>query len=405
MSKLYDVAVVGAGPGGSAAAHYLAQSGLDVLLLDKAEFPRDKTCGDGLTPRAIAVLEDMGVMDELNTVGWRIHGLELHAAGGNVMTASIPKQDGYPNYLMITPRLTLDDVIRRRAVASGAQFHSRVKVRDVAREDGQVVVRGDHLGRSASYRARVAVLSMGANMRMLRRMGILTYRPRLILAARAYYEGMDGLSDRVQAHFENVPLPGYGWVFPLSENAANVGVGFWPSKWPWFQQPSSARVAMDSFLQNGKLKAMMNGAKATSEIKSYPLRIDFASAATYGERVLLVGEAAGLVSPLTGEGIDFALESGKLAAEFLGETLKGGDLSRQRLAGYDKLLRSRFQRLFVFLGRVRQLYINPFLMTRAVRAANRFPALKETLVNVMMGHQEAAEMVNFNTIRKVILGA
>jgi len=401
---MHDVVIVGAGPGGSAAAYYLARQGLDVLLLDKSDFPRDKTCGDGLTPRALYVLEDMGVLEEVAGFAWRINGLELHAARGEVMRAPIPEKDGYPNHLLIAPRLRLDDTIRRRALAAGASFHGSVRVTGVERENGHVVVRGIQGGKSRAYPGRVVILAVGANLRLLQRLGLLKRTPRMILAARAYYEGMNGLTDRVQAHFENVPLPGYGWVFPLSETSANVGVGFWQSRVPWRKLPASGGVAMNDFLCNGKLRAMMNGAEAVGPVKGFPLRIDFASAPTYSDGVLLVGEAAGLVSPLTGEGIDFALESGKMAAEFLLGAFQRGDLSTRVLAGYDKLLRDRFQRLFLFLGYIRSLYLNPLLMDRAIKAAERFDDLKGMLVNVMMSHQEAADMIKFSTLRKVLLG-
>jgi flavin-dependent dehydrogenase len=138
-----------------------------------------------------------------------------------------------------------------------------------------------------------------------------------------------------------------------------------------------------------------------SPIKGYPLRVDFASAPTFGDRILLVGEAAGLVSPLTGEGIDFALESGQLAAGWIANALKSPHFD---LGSYDALLRTHFQHLFVFLARLRQVYINPFLMNRTVAATEKFPELKELLVKIMMGEEDAARLLNLTSIRKIVLG-
>jgi geranylgeranyl reductase family protein len=402
MENVYDVIIVGSGPGGSATAHYLSAHGLKVLLLDKADFPRDKTCGDGLTPRAVGVLDDMGILPEAKQLGWRINGLELHAARGEVMVSPIPKNGASPDYLLIVPRFRLDDLIRQRAVASGAEFRSPVRVRGVEQNEDHVLVRGDSKGQSVAFKGHLAVLAVGANLRLLLDMGILKTMPRTILAARAYYEGMAGLADRVQAHFDKVPLPGYGWVFPLSETSANVGVGYWPSRMPWARFSGSARSAMSGFLQNPKVNAMMADAAPVGPVRGYPLRIDFASAPTYDHRVLLVGESAGLVSPLTGEGIDFALESGKLAARFLRGTFESGDFSLPSLAVYDQVLRDHFQRLFVFLEYLRRLYINPFLMSRAVRATETNPDLKSDLVNILMGHQDAADMVTLKTFFQVV---
>ncbi|MBN2500172.1 MAG: geranylgeranyl reductase family protein [Anaerolineales bacterium] len=402
---MHDVVIVGAGPGGSAAAYYLAKQGLDVLLLDKAEFPRDKTCGDGLTPRALKVLEDMNLLAELQEVGWRINGVELHAAHGSIMKAPIPKENGYLDQLLIVPRLKLDDRIRQRALSAGVSFHSPVRVRGVEQEDGHVCIRGDHNGKPAKYEARLAIMAVGANMGMLSQLGILNYKPKTILAARGYYEGVSGLSDRVQAHFQDVPLPGYAWVFPISETAANIGIGFWKTDLPWRKQPPSARAALKLWIdQNAKIKAMLAGAEPLGPIRGYPLRVDFPTAPTYQGRILLVGEAAGLVSPLTGEGIDFALESSRLAGGYISEMFAAGDFSAARLAGYDKMLRDHFQRVFVFLTYLRRVYINPLLMSRAVKATNKFPELKDTLTNILMGHEDAASMITFSAFRKVVFG-
>src|SRR5439155_4138017 len=155
MSEIHDIVIVGAGPGGSSAAHYLAKRGLDVLLLDKADFPRDKTCGDGLTPRALAVLDDMGILGELLRAGWRINGLEIVAPRGHSVGATIPQSAARPGYALVVPRLILDNIIRERALASGAAFQSPVRVTGITPESQGVVVTGEHGGRPLSVRGRI----------------------------------------------------------------------------------------------------------------------------------------------------------------------------------------------------------------------------------------------------------
>ena len=185
MSDLYDVAVVGAGPGGSAAAHYLAQQGRAVLLLDKSDFPRDKTCGDGLTPRALDVLRDMGILEDAERAGFRINGLELYAKGVDTMFAEIPKHPVYPDHLLIVPRFKLDDLIRRRAVESGAHFESPVRVGNLQYEQDHVLLLAEQDGKAITYKAKVAILAIGANMSLLRDIGLLKRLPRTIVAVRA----------------------------------------------------------------------------------------------------------------------------------------------------------------------------------------------------------------------------
>lgn len=403
MSHIYDVAIIGAGPGGSAAAYYLGKAGLDVLLLDKSEFPRDKTCGDGLTPRALHVLADMDALDEAQAAGFQANGLELHAKSGAVLKARIPQHPEFPNHLLIVPRLKLDDIVRRRALAGGAHFESPVRVRGLSTGADGVEVRAELGGQGVTYQARVAILAIGANMRLLQDVGLLRHTPSPILAARVYYENVQGLNDMVQAHFAGVPLPGYGWVFPISETAANIGIGYWRSPIFLRKPPSSARSSLEIFLNSPKMKSMLKNAKAIGPVKSYPLRTDFTQVRAAAERIMLVGESAGLVSPLTGEGIDFALESGQLAAGFLKGLFERGDFSRQAFGEYDELLHNHFQSIFRFLGYVREFYVNPVLMDRVIKIAEKRAELKQMLVGVLMSQMHPAELLRLRTVRAVLL--
>lgn len=398
----HDVAIVGAGPGGSAAAYYLARQGLDVLLLDKADFPRDKTCGDGLTPRALGVLNDMGILDDVAQAGCRVQGVDIFAPKGHSVTVPIPPKAGLPGYSLIVPRLVLDNAIREQAVASGARFEGPIHVTDVEEDSTRVVVKGERRGRPVSFRARVAIIATGASVKLLLRMGILKQPPPMMLAARAYFEGVTGLTDHIHIRFDGVPLPGYGWIFPLSDSSANVGAGFFPVGPFAHRMPDTPREAFDGFVQSPPLQRMLARARRTGPIKGYPLRVDFAAAPTYGERTLLVGEAAGLVNPLTGEGIDYALETGRLAAGHLGQVFARGDLSRQDLEAYDHMLRQRFQSLFHFCNRMRDLYLNRLLLNRMVSAAARRSDLTMLLTNIVLGNEDAAEGASLRTVLKVI---
>ncbi len=154
MSKSYDAIIVGAGPAGSATAYYLAQQGFDVLLLDRFDFPRDKTCGDALTPRALAILDHMGLLDRLQEVGYQTNATTIYAPNGQSIISPFPTVGNNLNYTLIVPRLVLDHIIYERALASGATF-CRVRVKAVAREGAGVVVRGESEGQTASFKARL----------------------------------------------------------------------------------------------------------------------------------------------------------------------------------------------------------------------------------------------------------
>ncbi len=396
---MHDVIVVGAGPGGAAAAHYLAARGLDVVLLDKAAFPREKTCGDGLTPRAVGVLDDMGLLPELLPAGRAITGAEIVAPDRSRTVAPIPSPHGLPPMLVV-PRLVLDDAIRGRAVRSGAQFEGRVTVTAIDRNGGGVIVHGErdrgdrdnrkHDPQPVSFHARMAMVATGASTALLVRVGLLPAVPRMMLAARTYIEGMAQPADHIQIRFDGVPLPGYGWIFPVSASSSNVGAGYFPAPRVARRMPPNPTAAFERFVASPPLAAAINGARRTGPVKGYPLRVDFPTFPASGDRVLLVGEAAGLVNPLTGEGIDYALESAQIAAEHADRMLAPGNLSRAECEAYDRALRARFERLFVFCRRVRDRLLNPRLLSHLVRVASKRSDLQALLVDIVLGNREVS---------------
>jgi geranylgeranyl reductase family protein len=390
MRQAWDVAVIGAGPAGSAAAHYLAQRGLAVTLLDRCAFPRDKTCGDGLTPRAVAALHAIGVLPELLRAGQPIAGVDIFAPDGYPTAASIPCSSAAPVPMLVVPRLALDDAVRRRAVASGARFQGSLLVDALEPAGDGVVVKGRGPDGPVAIAARAAVVATGAAAALVASLGLAPEAPRLMLAARAYYHGIAGGTSRIQIRFDHAPLPGYGWVFPTSADSANVGVGYFPAACPPRKRPP-ARRALERFAASPPLARLMHGARRDGPIRGYPLRTHFPEAPTSRDRILLAGEAAGLVNPLTGEGIDYALESGQIAADALARAFAAAALLSGPLHDYDRALRARFERLFLFCRRVRDASLRPAVLNRLVRVASRRDDLQRLLVDLVLGNREIAE--------------
>jgi geranylgeranyl reductase family protein len=374
---VHDAVVVGAGPGGSATAHFLSSRGLDVLLLDRAEFPRDKTCGDGLTPRALRVLDHMGILDDVSRLACSVEGYEVVAPNGRSTTAAITASHG----AMVVPRMVLDDLILRRAVSSGVRFEGGVTVSHVTPTAQGARVEAQN---GQSFDGRVAIVATGAATGVLNRSGILKHRPRGLLAARAYFEDIEhDVARQFQLRFDGVPMPGYGWVFPTEPRAANVGVGFLPGARP----STTATKALHHFIHQPALELLLRGGQQTGPVKGYPIRVDFLSSPTFAERTLLVGEAAGLVNPLTGEGIDYALESGLIAANHIVKGLRT-EFHDAWETEYDGLLRQRFEKIFRFSEWIRDWYCKPLLLNVLVPLANRRPELRQLLASIVLGERE-----------------
>ena len=398
MNQMYDVAVIGAGPGGAAAATYLSLSGLKTVLLDKAEFPRDKTCGDGLSPRALAVLQDMGLLEHIQQVGYRITHMGLAAPSGDSFSEPIPQLEAAPPYATIVPRLTLDNIIREQAEQAGAEFR-RATVKDIERGNGPVTVRAN----GDTVQARMAVIATGASTGLLETTGILKDFPPPAVAARAYFEEMAPIPPAVQFYFEGIPLPGYGWIFPLSETAANIGAGV-VGRQIKEKRASSPRTVMEAFMASRPLQPILKAARQIGPIKGYPLRMDFATAPTFGERILLVGEAAGLVNPITGEGIDYALESGRMAAHHLIEMFRTGDFSPAQHQRYDQKLRAHFQKLFIFSMHARQLCLNRPVLNWLAKPSGPQMRLRRLVINIAIGNQATIDQFSWRQVIKLLLG-
>ena len=186
-----------------------------------------------------------------------------------------------------------------------------------------------------------------------------------------------------ELRFDGVPMPGYGWVFPVGARSANLGVGFLPRR----GQRETAAAAFEQFVQGPATRQLLEGARQRGPLKGYPIRVDFLRAPTFGPNTLLAGEAAGLVNPLTGEGIDYALESGQVAAEHVVRGLISG-VHHTWLTDYDRLLRSRFEKIFRFSEWIRDWYCKPLVLNLLVPLANRRPELRQLLANTVLGERE-----------------
>lgn len=383
---MQDIIIIGAGPAGSTAARLLKQQGVDVTLVDRATFPRDKTCGDGLTPRAVGMLEKLGVIETFSETGKRIENARVVAPNSTgILDVPMPAPRKTPPYLYTIPRLTLDDALLQHAIADGVPFLGQFNVLDVnISADGAEVI-GKQNGEAVTLHAKAVVIAVGANMKLLRTLGFGPTDKHIVLAARGYYRNVKGLSGNYEFRFDGVPLPGYGWVFPLAEDGmANVGVGMFP-KADGSPHPMTARQAFDQFVAHPALQDMLADAEPVGPVRGFPIRSDFLRSKTHSDRLLLIGEAIGLVNPLTGEGIDYAMESAEIATHHLLTALQTNDFSSAAFDAYDAELREKYGWLFKFCETVLNKALNKTALNTLVTVAKWKPNLKEMFSDIVLG--------------------
>lgn len=411
-----DVIVVGAGPGGAGTAHWCAQAGLEVLLLDKAEFPREKVCGDGLTPRAVAELVRMGLPIRKSD-GWiRNRGLRVYG-GGHVVELPWPEMSSYPSYGMARARTSLDQMLVEHARAAGAKVLERTAVTGPVRDErtGRVVgvtarPAGTRSAEERTYRARVVVAADGVSSRLATALGRAprTDRP-MGVAVRTYFRSPLHDDPWMISHLElwdgepgrSALMPGYGWIFPLGDGTVNVGLGSVSS--------TSAATRVDyrdlfaRWTTHAPAEWGLTPDRQLGPVRGAALPMGFNRQPLYADGMVLVGDAGGMVSPFNGEGIAYALQAGRVAADTIAQSL-----ARTSRAGQERALATYQSRMkddlggYYTLGRgFVRLIENPRVMRVCTRYGLPRPQLMRFTHKLL---SDCYEPVGGDVMDKVIAG-
>jgi geranylgeranyl reductase family protein len=384
----HDVLVVGGGPAGATCAYWLAEAGHDVLLVEKKRYPREKTCGDGLTPRSVRQLHDMGLAEPL-TEFHRFEGLRS-LAFGRTLELAWPTHPDYPSFGYVITRKDLDQMVAERAVKAGATLWQESEATAPVLENGlvrgaTVKIKDNGSAHTEQVRSRYVVIADGGNSRFGRALG--TRRERsypLGMAIRGYYTSPRHDEPWIESHLDirdkagNV-LPGYGWIFPVGDGRVNVGIGLLSTFNQW--KAVNTSHLLESFVDYAPTSWGLSPETSCGPPTGGKLPMALSVSPHAGPTWLVVGDAGGSINPFNGEGIAYAYETGRMAADAVSTALRTGD--GLALQAYDRRLQETYALYFKVARAFVHVIGRPELMRALVSTGMRSRTLMEWVLRIM----------------------
>ncbi len=396
--KIYDLIIVGAGPAGSGAALYAAKYGLSVLLLDKARFPRDKICGDAISGKSMMVLRELGLLDEAK---------KLPSAYIDSVVFGSPTFKTVQIELRANERKGLPPgLVIRREIFDGFLFDNAVKAVEEVKENFEVTelifmegkvsgVVGKELnsGKTRQFKGKIIIGADGFNSLVARTTQCFDNNPEhWVVALRQYYKNVNGLNKQVELHYLNEVQPGYLWIFPAGNGWANVGVGMLQDTLK--KRNINLKKILKEALNSPVFRDRFAQAEALEQPRGWNLPVGSLHRKNHGHGFMLLGDAAGLIDPFTGEGIGNALFSAKIAMQTARNAVKADDFSEKKLSRYDRDLWNALGDELGLSSKLQRIGRNRFLLNMVINKASRNKEVQEIISGMMADQVPKTKLTN-----------
>ena len=387
---MYDAIIVGAGPAGTSAALYANKLGLKCILLDKALFPRDKICGDALSGKTVRILRELELLDGIeNLEGSDINRITFGGPSHNKFDVHLNGDgDDYRHRTKgyVIPRLIFDNFLFENA-SRVTDTRQGFTVTDLIYENDVLSgVKGvSKEGKQEKFFAPIILGCDGPNSIVARKLGLYKMdMDNTAVAIRCYYEGIEGLTDQIELHYVSEAKPGYFWLFPAGEGKANIGIGL--SKNDAKKEDRTLKQIMDEIIESNYFRKRFANARALETPKGWNLPMGSIKRKNHGSGYLLLGDAAGLVDPFTGEGIGNAMVSAKHAIDIVKKAKDIGDYSINILREYDALVWNELGGELKTSTKLQNLARYSFLLNFVIDRAARSEDVQE-IISGMLSNQ------------------
>lgn len=392
----YDIIIVGGGPAGSAAALYGAKEGLKILIVEKERFPRDKICGDAISGKSIENMELLGILDNVKKLpSVTLEHITFGSPSGKHITIPLSKNSTRPAGFVIQ-RKHFDHFLFEQVKTSGVEYHENTKVTGLLIESNQV--RGVRVldntnGKSFDIRGKLVFGADGYNSLVARKTGYYAHDPKhWVVALRCYYANVKELSQRLEIYYSDIIQPGYFWIFPLPGNMANVGVGMLHKTLK--RKNIDLREGLKKLVESPEFMDRFADATPLEKPVGWNLPVASKRRKSFGNGFLLLGDAAGLIDPFTGEGIGNAFTSAKHAIRTSRKAIAENRLDSGFLSEYEEALWDEIGNELQVSTRLQKVGRYEFLLNFVINKASRNQNVRDIISGMMSNQIPKKQLTN-----------